>query len=69
MQQTYKLQAAQEYIRAVTTEGHPLYDELQSHSDLAVRLKRVIPWTKAARDALEEVVGWHIMTSPHWLIQ
>ena len=52
MLQTYKLQAAQEYSRALTIESHPLHDELQSNNDLAVlRLKRVIPWTKASRDS------------------
>ena len=53
MLQTYKLQAAQEYIRALTIESHPLHDELQCNNDLAVlRLKRVMPWTKASRDSL-----------------
>ena len=67
MQQTYKLQAAQEYIRALTTESHPLYDGLQSHRDLAVRLKRVLPWTKAARDTLEEVVPVHNIKADPWV--
>ena len=44
-----------EDIRALTTESHPLHDELQSNISILERLKRVIPWTKAARDALEEV--------------
>ncbi|KAJ7386239.1 hypothetical protein OS493_010638 [Desmophyllum pertusum] len=66
-QQTYKLQAAQEYIRALTTESHPLYNELQNHSDLAVRLQRVIPWIKAAKDTLEEVVPVDNIQADPWV--
>ena len=68
LQQTYQLQTAEEYVRALTTESHPLYDELQRHDEISVRLKRVIPWTKAARDILVDALPVESIMPDPWVV-
>ena len=63
MQHSYRLQAAQQYVRAFTTESHPLYNERHHHEDITVTLKRTTPWTPAARSTVEEVVPVGNITS------
>ena len=68
MLHSYRLQAARQYVRAFTTESHSLYNERHHHEDVTVTLKRVPPWTLAARNMVEDVVPVENVTSDPWVL-
>jgi len=68
MTQVYRLQAAHEYLKALITGSHSLHDELHCQENIAVRLKRVIPWTQTARDVLEDVAPVEVVISDPWIV-
>ena len=61
-------QTAKEYVRAWTTESHPLHDELKYHKVILMRPEYIIPWTIIARDIPEDVVPVDNITSDPWVV-
>jgi len=64
-----KLLAAKAFLKAITTESHPLCEALQTREDESVtqRLKTVRSWVVDAREIVEEVCTYEDLVMHEWI--